>query len=32
MGYAAALHMLVGQNVQTLWIATDFVFELGDTI
>ena len=32
MGYAAALHMLVSQNVQTLWVATDYVFELGDTI
>jgi hypothetical protein len=32
MGYAAALHMLVAQNVQTLWVATDYVFELGDTI
>jgi hypothetical protein len=32
MGYAAALHMLVAQNTETLWIATDFVFELGGTI
>jgi hypothetical protein len=32
MGYAAALHMLVTQNVQTLWGATDYVYELGDTI
>jgi hypothetical protein len=32
MGYAAALHMLVSQNIETLWIATDYVFELGATI
>jgi len=32
MGYAAALHMLVGQSVQTIWVATDFVYELGGTI
>lgn len=32
MGYAAALHMLVSQDVQTLWVATDFVMEPGGTV
>lgn len=32
MGYAAALHMRVLQDVETLWVATDYVFELGATI
>jgi hypothetical protein len=32
MGYAAALHMLVTQNIETLWVATDFVYELGATV
>jgi hypothetical protein len=32
MGYAASLHMLVSQNVPTLFVATDYVFELGATV
>jgi hypothetical protein len=32
MGYAAALHILVAQNVQTLWVAVDYVYELGATV
>ena len=32
MGYCAALHMAVAQDVETLWAATDFVYEFGDTI
>jgi hypothetical protein len=32
MGYAAALHMLVSQDVQTIWAATDYVYEFGATI
>jgi hypothetical protein len=32
MGYAAALHMVVAQDVETLWVATDFVFEHGATV
>jgi hypothetical protein len=32
MGYAAALHIRVLQDVETLWVATDYVFELGATI
>jgi hypothetical protein len=32
MGYCAALHMLVSQDVETLWAATDYVYEFGATI
>jgi hypothetical protein len=32
MGYAAALHMVVAQNTQTLWAVTDYVYEFGATI
>lgn len=32
LGYAAALHMIVAQNVETLWVATDYVMELGATV
>jgi hypothetical protein len=32
MGYCAALHMLVAQDVETLWAATDYVYEFGATI
>jgi len=32
MGYAAAMHMVVAQDVETLWAATDFVYELGGTV
>lgn len=32
MGYAASLHILVKQNVETLWVATDYVFEPGGVV
>jgi len=32
MGYCAALHMLVAQDVETLWAATDYVYEFGATV
>jgi hypothetical protein len=32
MGYAAALHLLVAQNVQTIWVASDFVYDLGAVV
>jgi hypothetical protein len=32
MGYCAALHMVVAQDVDTLWAATDYVYEFGATI
>ena len=32
MGYCAALHMVVAQSVETLWAATDYVYEFGGTI